>query len=136
RREWAYCKKCLKTYPGYFVGCIQILDRDLKDRKKDLARILKNVEYQLQPRLEFEKVLQEVEKEEIYLIFANTTRLAMEIIKAIREEWGGQTQYEWIDKNRFLRVTWIAKREDRNYFTPRQKAIRERGIGRFSFEFK
>jgi hypothetical protein len=132
--ELAYCPKCVgKTYEN-FVGSIEIYDKKLKERKNQMIESAKQVERALEDSPPFENIISTVEKNEILFIFANTTRLAFEIGKMLRQEFGGGIQYEWFERNQFLRVKWYDQVDNRAYFKERIRALKDRRFGMFSFE--
>ena len=74
------------------------------------------------------------EKNDILYIFTNTTRLALEIARGIRYEFGGSIQYEWFERNQYIRAKWFSEIQNREYFKSRIRAAKENRIGMFSFE--
>ena len=132
--ELAYCPKCVgKTYEN-FVGSIEIYDKKLKEHKNQMIESAKQVERALEDSPPFENIISTVEKKEILFIFANTTRLAFEIGKMLRQEFGGGIQYEWFERNQFLRVKWYDQVDNRAYFKERIRSLKDRRFGMFSFE--
>ncbi len=134
RTELAYCQKCMgKTYEN-FVGSVEIYHNQLKENKQAMTETIQQVERDLEDAMPFEKVINIVEKEGIFFVFVNTTRLAQEIGKGLRQEFGGGIQYEWFERNQFLRVKWYDKVDNRKDFKERIRALKERRFGMFSFE--
>ncbi len=134
RTELAYCPKCVgKTFEN-FVGSVEIYDKKLADRKEEFVAQAKQIERDLEDAMPFEKIIDVVEKKGILFIFANTTRLALDIGKRFRQEFGGGIQYEWFERNQYLRVKWYDQVDNRSYFKERIRALKERRFGMFSFE--
>lgn len=132
--ELAYCPKCVgKTYEN-FVGSVEVYDKNLKDKEQQITDICHQVERELEDAPPFEKVINITEKNGILFIFANSTRLAQEIGKRLRQELGGGIQYEWFERNQYLRVKWYDEVDNRNYFKERIRSLKERRFGMFSFE--
>lgn len=136
RTEMAICDQYLKKAKenGYFIGSLEIFDKHLKERKNEIIDMAKNVEAELENRMPFEVIIDISEKNDILYIFTNTTRLAVEIARAIRHEWHGAIQYEWFERNQFVRAKWFSEVQNREYFKSRIKAAKEKRIGLFSFE--
>ncbi len=134
RTEMAYCDRCLQKVAGEFVGSIEIYDKKLKERKEEFIRIAREVEEELENSPPFEKIIDIVEKNDILFIFTNTTRLAMEIGRRIRQELMGGIQYEWFERNQFLRVKWHDEVKNKEYFKERIRQLKERRFGLFAFE--
>lgn len=134
RTELAYCNKCIGKDLDNFVGIIEIFDKDLVGKKEDLMNLAKQVENQLEDRQSFEYIIDMVEKNDIFYLFANTTRLAVQIAREIRHQWRGSIQYEWYERNQFLRAKWFAEVQNRDYFKKRIRASKEIGFGLFTFE--
>jgi len=134
RTELAYCPKCVgKTYEN-FVGSVEIFDKKLTERKESLISAARQVEREIEDAMPFEKIINIVEKSGIMFIFANSTRLALEIGKRLRQEMGGGIQYEWFERNQYLRVKWYDQVDNRQYFKDRIRSLKERRFGMFSFE--
>ena len=130
----AYCPKCIgKTYEN-FIGSIEVFDKNLGEKKDDFMEAAQRVERSLEDAPDFEKVIEMVEKKGILFIFTNTTRLAMEIGKAFRQEFGGGIQYEWFERNQYLRIKWYDQVDNKAYFKERLRALKDRRFGMFSFE--
>ncbi len=134
RTEMAYCDRCLEKAAGEFVGSIEIYDKKLKERKEEFIQLAREVEEELENSPPFEKIIDIVEKNEILFIFTNTTRLAMEIGRRIRQEFMGGIQYEWFERNQFLRVKWHDEVKNKEYFKERIRQLKERRFGLFAFE--
>lgn len=134
RTELAYCPKCLKKTYGDFVGSIEIFDKELAEKKEQFIEIAKQVERELEDAPPFETIIDIVEKSGILFIFVNTTRLALEIGKRLRQEMQGGVQYEWFERNQYLRVKWFYEVDNRNYFKERIRSLKERRFGMFFFE--
>ncbi len=130
----AYCSKCVgKTYEN-FIGSLEIFDKELKARKEKFIEIARQIEKNLEDTPPFENIINVVEKTGILFIFSNTTRLALEIGKAIRQEFGGGIQYEWFERNQYLRIKWYDQVDNKTYFKERLRALKDRRFGMFSFE--
>ncbi len=134
RTELAYCNKCLSKDLDTFVGIIEVYDKNLGEKKDELMSLARQVESQLEDRQPFENIIDMVEKNDIFYIFANTTRLAVQIAREIRHQWRGAIQYEWYERNQFLRAKWFAEVQNRDSFKKRIRASRDTGFGLFSFE--
>ncbi len=134
RTELAYCDRCLSKAVDNFVGSVEIYDKKLKERKDQIIQLAKMVENELDQKPAFEKIIRISEKNDILFIFTNTTRLAMEIGRRIRSELHGGIQYEWFERNQYLRVKWFDEIKNKNYFKERIRALKERRFGMFSFE--
>jgi hypothetical protein len=134
RTELAYCDKCIGKTAENFIGSIEIYDKKLSGKKDSLLKLVKRVEGELENKQPFESVISIFEKNEILYIFTNTTRLAVEIAREIRHEWHGAMQYEWFERNQFLRAKWSSEVQNREYFKGRIRAAKEKRIGMFSFE--
>lgn len=134
RTELAYCDKCLGKTAENFIGSIEIYDKKLSEKKTPLLSLAKKVEAGLENREPFETIIEVFEKDEILYIFTNTTRLAVEIAKAIRLEWHGAMQIEWFERNQYLRAKWFSEVQNREHFKSRIRAAKEKRIGLFSFE--
>ncbi len=132
--QLAYCHKCIgKTYEN-FIGSIEIYDKNLKDRKSQFEEAARQVERAIESAPPFENIINVVEKSGILFIFTNTTRLAQDFGKFIRQEFSGGIQYEWFEKNQYLRVEWYAEIDNKADFKERLQALKERRFGMFSFE--
>jgi hypothetical protein len=134
RTELAYCDKCIGKTAENFIGSIEIYDKKLSEKKNALFKLVKKVEGELENKQPFEGVIDILEKSEILYVFTNTTRLAVEIAREIRHEWHGAMQYEWFERNQFLRAKWFSEVQNREYFKSRIRAAKEKRIGMFSFE--
>lgn len=134
RTELAYCDRCLSKAVDNFVGSVEIYDKQLNDRKETIIQIAREVERSIENSPPFEKIIDIVVKKDILFIFTNTTRLAMEIGKNIRDEFHGGIQYEWFERNQYLRVKWFDEIHNKDYFKERIKALKERRFGLFTFE--
>ncbi|RMF60949.1 MAG: hypothetical protein D6748_02905 [Calditrichaeota bacterium] len=134
RTEYAYCNNCLGKTASDFVGVIEIYDKELEARKDSFVKLAKNVESRLENRQPFEKIIKTMEQNGVMYIFCNTTRLAVEIAKAIRYEYHGAIQYEWFERNQFVRAKWFSEIQNREYFKNKIRAAKERRLGMFSFE--
>ncbi len=134
RTEMAYCDRCLDKATGEFVGSIEIYDKKLKERKEEFIQLAREVEEEMENSPPFEKIIDIVEKNDILFIFTNTTRLAMEIGRRIRQEFMGGIQYEWFERNQFLRVKWHDEVKNKEYFKERIRQLKERRFGLFAFE--
>lgn len=132
--ELAYCPKCVgKTFEN-FIGSIEIFDKKLSERKDQFIETVKRVEKSLEDTPPFETIIEIVEKNGILFIFANTTRLAIEIGKALRQEFSGGIQYEWFERNQYLRIKWYDEVDNKAYFKERLRALKDRRFGMFAFE--
>jgi hypothetical protein len=132
--ELAYCPKCVgKTFEN-FIGSIEIFDKKLSERKDQFIETVKRVEKSLEDTPPFENIIEIVEKNGILFIFANTTRLAIEIGKALRQEFSGGIQYEWFERNQYLRIKWYDEVDNKAYFKERLRALKDRRFGMFAFE--
>lgn len=134
RKELAYCDKCLEKNWGSFIGSIEIYDKELTERKDEMIEFINNVERDMEDRQLFEKIINITEKNDILYVFTNTTKLAQEIARGIRYEYGGSIQYEWFERNQYIRVKWFSEIQNREYFKSRIRAAKENRIGVFSFE--
>ncbi len=132
--EYAYCDSCLGKTMNDFVGSIEIYDRELEKRKDAFISMAKDVEVKLENRLPFEKIINTLEQNGVLYIFCNTTRLAVEIARAIRYEYHGAIQYEWFERNQFVRAKWFSEIQNREYFKNKIRAAKEKRLGMFSFE--
>lgn len=132
--QLAYCQKCIgKTYEN-FIGSLEIFDKNLKERKDRFIETARQVERSLEDAPSFENIINIIEKTGILFIFTNTTRLALEIGKAIRQEFSGGIQYEWFERNQYLRIKWYDQVDNKSYFKERLRALKDRRFGMFSFE--
>lgn len=132
--ELAYCSKCVgKTYEN-FVGSLEIFDKQLSERKNQFIETARQVERSLEDAPPFENIIENVEKQGILFVFANTTRLALEIGKMLRQEFGGGIQYEWFERNQYLRIKWYDEVDNRAYFKERLRTLKDRRFGMFAFE--
>lgn len=132
--QLAYCPKCIgKTYEN-FIGSIEIFDKKLKERKERFKQIAQQVQRSLEDAPSFENIINMTEKNGIFFIFTNTTRLAVEIGKVIRQEFGGGIQYEWFERNQYLRIKWYDTVDNKAYFKERLRSLKDRRFGMFSFE--
>ncbi len=134
RTEMAFCKKCLAKGLETFVGSIEVYDKYLVERKDEFSSFVKNVEAEMENREPFDKIIDITEKSDILYIFVNTTRLTVQIARAIRQEWHGAMQYEWFERNQFVRAKWFTQPQNREYFRKRIREAKEKRIGLFSFE--
>lgn len=134
RTELAYCDTCLKKTDHDFIGSVEIYDKKLKERKKAIIDLAKNVEVSLENRQPFENIIEITEENNILYIFVNTTHLAADIARALRHEWHGSVQYEWFERNQFLRAKWFSEIQNREHFKNSIRASKEKRIGLFSFE--
>jgi hypothetical protein len=122
-----------KTYEN-FVGSLEIFDKQLSERKDQFIETAKQVERSLEDAPPFENIIENVEKQGILFVFANTTRLALEIGKMLRQEFGGGIQYEWFERNQYLRIKWYDEVDNRAYFKERLRTLKDRRFGMFAFE--
>ncbi len=134
RTEKAYCNSCLKKGLATFVGSVEIYDKYLDERKDEFTAFVKNEEAEMENREPFDRIIDITEKNGILYVFANTTRLAIQIARAIRQEWHGAMQYEWFERNQFVRAKWFTQPQNREYFRQRIREAKERRIGLFAFE--
>lgn len=134
RTELAYCDKCLGKISNRFIASVELYDKNLKEKKAAILERVKRVEAELEQSEKFEKIIEIAEKEGILYFFTNTTRLAAEISRAIRREWHGALQYEWFERNQFLRTKWFANLRDRDSFDKQARTARANRFGMFSFE--
>jgi len=134
RTEKAYCNDCLEKGLATFVGSIEIFDKYLDERKDEFTSFVKNEEAEMENREPFDSIIDITEKNGILYVFANTTRLAVQIARAIRQEWHGAMQYEWFERNQFVRAKWFTQPQNREYFRKHIREAKERRIGLFSFE--
>lgn len=134
KTELAYCDKCLGKTSENFIGSIEIYDKNLSEKKDALLKLARKVEAELENKEHFEVIIDVFERNEILYLLANTTRLAVEIAREIRHEWHGAMQYEWFERNQFLRAKWFSEVQNRDYFKSRIRAAKEKRIGMFSFE--
>jgi uncharacterized C2H2 Zn-finger protein len=132
--QLAYCPKCIgKTYEN-FIGSIEIFDKKLKERKERFKEIAHQIHRALEDAPSFENIINITEKNGILFIFTNTTRLAVEIGKFIRQEFSGGIQYEWFERNQYLRIKWYDTVDNKAYFKERLRSLKDRRFGMFSFE--
>jgi CRISPR/Cas system CSM-associated protein Csm2 small subunit len=132
--QLAYCPKCIgKTYEN-FIGSIEIFDKKLKERKERFKEIAQQVQRALEDAPSFEIIINITERNGILFIFTNTTRLAVEIGKFIRQEFSGGIQYEWFERNQYLRIKWYDMVDNKAYFKERLRSLKDRRFGMFSFE--
>ncbi|MCB0259375.1 MAG: hypothetical protein H6628_12410 [Calditrichae bacterium] len=136
KTEMAICDKYLDRARevGLFIGSIEIYDKNLKERKESMLDFARGIERDLEGRMPFEVIIDVSEKNDILYIFTNTTRLALEIARGIRYEFGGSIQYEWFERNQYIRAKWFSEIQNREYFKSRIRAAKENRIGMFSFE--
>lgn len=136
KTEMAICDKYLDRARevGLFIGSIEIYDKNLKERKESMLDFARAIERDLEGRMPFEVIIDISEKNDILYVFTNTTRLALEIARGIRYEFGGSIQYEWFERNQYLRAKWFSEIQNREYFKSRIRAAKENRIGMFSFE--
>lgn len=132
--ELAYCPKCVGKNFVNFIGSIEIYDKNLKERKDQIIETARQVERALEDAPPFENIIDITEKNGILFIFTNTTRLALEIGKMLRQEFGGGIQYEWFERNQFLRVKWRDQVDNQSFFKERIQTLKDRRFGMFSFE--
>jgi hypothetical protein len=130
----AYCSKCIGKTIENFIGSIELFDKSLGGKKTELIEVARNIERSLEDTPDFEKILDVVEKTGILFIFTNTTRLALEIGKAVRQEFGGGIQYEWFERNQYLRIKWYDEVDNKAHFKERLRVLKDRRFGMFSFE--
>ncbi len=134
KTELAYCPKCVgKTFEN-FIGSVEVYDKKLAENKNQIIEAAKQAERELEDAPPFENIINIAEKNGILFLFTNTTRLALEIGKRLRQEFHGGIQYEWFERNQYLRVKWFDEVDNRNYFRERIRAVKERRFGMFSFE--
>ena len=119
---------------NHFIGCIECYDSELKGKQKALISLSKRVEAELENRLPFEKVITTHLENDIFYIFLNSTRLTQEIAREIRKEFQGSMQYEWYERNQFIRAKWFAQKDARDVFKDRIKLSKYKRLGVFSFE--
>jgi uncharacterized C2H2 Zn-finger protein len=132
--QLAYCQKCIgKTFEN-FIGSIEIYDKNLKERKEQFVEIARQLERSIEDAPPFENIINITEKTGILFIFTNTTRMAQEIGKLYRQEFGGGIQYQWFEKNQYLRIKWYDEVDNKAYFKERLRALKDRRFGMFSFE--
>ena len=136
RTELAICDTLLKRAKdiGYFIGSIEIYDKDLEESKDEITSLAKTVEAELENKMPFDVIIDIRETNEILYIFTNTTRLTTEIARRLRQELGGAIQYEWFERNQFVRAKWFSQVQNREYFRSRIRAAKEKRIGMFNFE--
>jgi hypothetical protein len=132
--DLAYCEDCAGKDPSYFVGSIEIYDRKLEERKKQMIDLVKSCEKNFEEKKPFDKILAITETKESLFITINTARMALEIGRSLRREFQGGIQYEWFERNRFLRVKWFDKIKNRDYYKERIYAYKHRRRGLYSME--
>jgi hypothetical protein len=119
---------------GFFIGSIEVYDKDLEETKDEIINLAQTVEAELENKMPFDVIIDINEVNGILYIFTNTTRLAVEIAKRLRQERGGAIQYEWFERNQYVRAKWFSEVQNREYFRNRIRAAKERRIGMFNFE--
>lgn len=134
RTELAYSPKYLEKGLNLFIGLVEIFDKKLSERKKEFIELAKRVENELEDAMPFEIIINTAEKNGILFIFTNTTRLAVEIGKALRQEFQGGAQYEWFERNQYLRVKWYDMIDNRDYFKKKIRSLKNKRFGMFAFE--
>jgi hypothetical protein len=134
RTELAYCPKYLEKGFDLFIGSVEIFDKRLSERKESIISLAKRAETELEDRVPFEVIINIKEKNNILFIFTNTTRLALEIGKVLRQEFQGGVQYEWFERNQYLRVKWFDTFENKDDFKKLIKSLKDKRYGMFSFE--
>ena len=136
RTELAVCDQMLERAKkiGFFIGSIEVYDKDLKETRDEIINLAQTVEAELENKMPFDVILDINEVNDILYIFTNTTRLAVEIAKRLRQERGGAIQYEWFERNQYVRAKWFSEVQNREYFRNRIRAAKERRIGMFNFE--
>ena len=136
RTELAVCDQLIDRAKkvGYFIGSIEIYDKFLDETKGDIVNLVKTVEAELENRMPFDVVIDIKSANGILYVFTNTTRLAAEISRSLRQERGGAIQYEWFERNQFVRAKWYTQVQNREYFRSRIRAAKEKRIGMFNFE--
>jgi len=134
RTELAYCPKCLGKAYDNFVGIVEIYDKKLTERRAQFEELTRQVEREIEDIMPFETIINITVKNDVLFIFTNTTRLALEIGKRLRQEFQGAVQYEWFERNQYLRVKWFDELENRDQFKKRIRELREFRFGIFSFE--
>lgn len=134
RTEKAFCKSCLSETDYSFVGTIEIHDPEMAKQKEAIQKLARQVERQLENRPPFEKVLGVVVKSGVLYLFTNTTYLAQEVSKSLRDEFGGVMQTEWFERNQYLRVRWFKDTQNRNDFMDAGNYFRDDSFGMFRFE--
>ena len=136
RTEYAISDKLLERARdmGYFIGSIELYDKNLEKNHQGLLNLIKTTEKELENRMPFDVIIDTHEEHGILYVFTNTTRLAVEIAKAIRYEYHGSIQYEWFERNQFVRVKWYSEIQNRDYFKKSIRASKEKRLGMFSFE--
>jgi hypothetical protein len=134
RTELAYCPKYLEKGFDLFIGSVEIFDKRLSERKDSIIALAKRAESELEDREPFEIIINIKEKNNILFVFTNTTRLAFEIGKVLRQEYQGGVQYEWFERNQYLRVKWYDTFENKDDFKKLIKSLKDKRYGMFSFE--
>lgn len=134
RTELAYCPKCLGKAYDNFVGIVEIYNKNLNEKKETFEELARQVEREIEDIMPFETIINMTVKNDILFIFTNTTRLALEIGKRLRNEFQGAVQYEWFERNQYLRVKWFDELENREQFKKRIRELKEFRFGVFSFE--
>jgi len=132
--DLAYCEDCAGKDPSYFVGSIEIYDRKLGERKKQMIDLVRSIEKNFEEKKPFDKILAISETKESLFITINTARLAMEMGRSLRREFHGGIQYEWFERNRFLRVKWFDEIKNQDYYKERIYAYKHRRRGFYSIE--
>ncbi len=134
RTEMAICGKCLKKGSDSFVGCVEIFDENVAEKKEEIINLAEEVAGNLENSPPFEKIIQCVEKEGVLFIFTNTTRLAMQIGREIRDRFLGGIQFEWFERNQYLRVKWFDSLSKRDNYNEQIRKLKELRFGVFPFE--
>jgi hypothetical protein len=134
RTELAYCPKYIEKGMDLFIGSVEIFDKKIAERKESFISLANRIENELEDSMPFEKIIKIAEKNEILFIFTNTTRLASEIGKALRQEFQGGVKFEWYERNQYLRVKWYDTMENKEEFHKKIRMLKERRFGMFPFE--
>ena len=52
----------------------------------------------------------------------------------MRQEFGGGIQYEWFERNQYLRIKWYDEVDNKSYFKEKLRSLKDRRFGMFAFE--
>ena len=133
KTELAFCDKDLgKSYEDY-IGVVEIYDQKLAENKEAFIEEAQFVEREIEDIEKFENIISIKEKNGVLFIFTNTTRMALEIGKKMRQEFMGAVQYEWFERNQYLRIRWFDALENRDKYRKQMKELKE---FRFGFPFE
>ncbi|GAB4188022.1 MAG: hypothetical protein Kow00108_24810 [Calditrichia bacterium] len=133
--ELAFCNKCQKkVFEDDWIGRVVIHDKKLDEHKDMFIAIAEQIARTRENMYDFESLLAVYEEDGLLYINVNTTSLAREIGKRLREDYQGGIEYHWEDKNQYLTVKWFDEMKNSQQLKEKLKQKKDRYPGIYFFD--